>query len=142
MVKYQMKGAMSVDNSFEFEREFTTDEEVEAMIEGLLNFIGEQVEEEDNKNAVINPKKAQMVLSTYKLLKYLTKGSGAKVTYALNEPYKSMGSVSVVGKNLIFDNAEWFMAAVKMSSNFNVYPKTNGTVQMDFTFHGLTIPLE
>lgn len=133
---------MCMDNSFEFEREFMTDEEVEEMLDGLLTIVGEQAKNEDDRNAIINPKKAQMVLCTYKLLKYLTKGSGAKVTYALNEPYKSMGSVSVIGKNLTFNNIKWFMAAVRMSSNFNVYPKTNGTVQMDFTFHGLTIPLE
>ena len=75
-------------------------------------------------------------------MKYLTKGTNAKVTYALNEPYKSMGSVSIVGKELTFSNPKWFMIAVRLASNFNVYPKTNGTVQMDFTFHGLTISLD
>ena len=30
------------------------------------------------------------------------------------------------------------MKAVELASNFEVYPKTDGTVQMDFTFHGLT----
>lgn len=133
---------MWMDNNFDFEKEFITDEEVEEALAGLLNFIGEQVTEENSKTAIINKPKAQMVLCTYKLLKYLTKGSSAKVTYALNEPYRSMGSVSVVGKDLVFNNSKWFTAAISMASNFNVYPKTNGTVQMDFTFHGLTIPLE
>lgn len=72
------------------------------------------------------------------MLKYLTKGTKAKVTYALHEPYKSMGVVSVVGSDLLFRNTEWFMKAVELASNFEVYPKTDGTVQMDFTFHGLT----
>ena len=79
---------------------------------------------------------------TYKILKYLTKGTKAKVTYVLNEPYKSMGCVSVIGKELTFSNPKWFMIAVKLSSNFNVYPKTDGTAQMDFTFHGLTVSLD
>ena len=133
---------MRMVNNLDFEKEFMSDAEVEEMLESLTNLIGEQDENEDNRTSIINPRKLQAVLYTYKVLKYLTKGTNAKVTYALNEPYKSMGSVSIVGKELTFSNPKWFMIAVKLAANFNVYPKTNGTVQMDFTFHGLTIPLD
>lgn len=126
----------------EFESEFASDEEVEEMLDSLLEDIGEQIEEEENRDCIVKPDKVRAVLYTYKLLKYLTKGSKAKVTYKLNEPYRSMGSVSVCGKNISFNKPEWFMAAVRVSSNFNTYVKTNGTVQMDFTFHGLTTPIE
>lgn len=126
----------------EFENDFTSDEEVEAMLDSLLMSTAEQIEAEENRDCIIRPDKLKAVLYTYKLLKYLTKNSNAKVTYALNEPYRSMGSVSVCGKELSFDKPEWFMAAVRLSSNFNTYMKTNGTVQMDFTFHGLTTTLE
>ncbi len=127
-------------SNLDFEKEFMSDAEVEEMLDGLIDLIEGQ--SEDNSIAVINPRKIQAVLYTYKVLKYLTKGTGAKVSYVLNEPYKSMGSVSVCGKNLTFSNPKWFMVAVKLASNFNVYPKTNGTVQMDFTFHGLTVTLD
>lgn len=130
-----------MENCFEFEKEFMTDKEVEEMLENLLNFVGEQVEEQDNSDAILNVPKAKILMYTYKMLKYLTRGSGAKVSYELNSPYKSMGSVSVVGKNLSFKNTKWLIAATKLASNFNVYPKTNGTVQMDFTFHGMTVPM-
>ena len=131
-----------MENCFEFEKEFMTDDEVEAMLENLLDFVGGQAEEQDNRNAVLNIPKAKILMCTYKILKHLTKGSGAKVSYELNSPYKSMGSVSVVGKNISFKNSKLFTTAANLASNFNVYPKTNGTVQMDFTFHGLTIPLD
>lgn len=133
---------MRMVNNLDFEKEFMSDAEVEEMLESLTDLIGEQAENEDNRTSIINPRKVQAVLYTYKVLKYLTKGTNAKVTYALNEPYKSMGSVSIIGKELTFSNPKWFMVAVKLASNFNVYPKTNGTVQMDFTFHGLTISLD
>ena len=133
---------MRMVSNLDFEKEFMSDSEVEEMLESLTDLIGEQAENEDNKTSIINPKKVQAVLYTYRVLKYLTKGTNAKVIYALNEPYKSMGSVSIVGKELTFSNPKWFMVAVKLASNFNVYPKTNGTVQMDFTFHGLTISLD
>ena len=129
-------------NELGFDNEFTSPEEVEEMLNSLTELIGEQAENENNRTAIINPDKIKGVLYTYKVLKYLTKGTEAKVTYKLNEPYRSMGSVNVVGKNLTFSKPEWFMVAVKLASNFNVYPKTDGTVRMDFTFHGLTTTLE
>lgn len=129
-------------NNFDFEEEFMSDEEVDEMLESLTDLIDEQAENEGSRTSITDPKKAQVVLYTYKVLKYLTKGTKAKVTYALNEPYKSMGSVSVAGKELTFSDSKLFMVAVKLADNFNVYPKTNGTVQMDFTFHGLTISLD
>ena len=130
-----------IDN-LDFENEFISDEEVDETIESLIDLAEEQTEARDNEISIMNPKRVQAVLYTYKILKYLTRGAKTKVTYELNEPCKSMGSVSIIGKELTFSNPEWFMVAVKLSSNFNVYPKTDGTVQMDFTFHGLTMPFD
>ena len=123
---------------FNFDEEFTTDEEVETMLDAIVATVGEEIFIDDNKTSLINPFKIQQVLYTYKILKYLTKGTGAKVTYELHSPFKSMGSVTISGKNLVFRKTEWFMKAVELSANFEVYPKTNGTVEMNFTFHGLT----
>lgn len=130
------------NENLEFAEAFGVDGEMEEMQESLINLIGEQVAMEEFKTALINPMKVKAVLCTYKLLKYITKGSKAKVTYELNKPYKSMGSVTVIGKELSFNKPEWFVAVAKLASNVNVYPKTNGTVQMDFTFHGLTTTIE
>lgn len=126
-----------------FDTEFMTDEEVEQMLDSLVTTVAEEVTFDDSKTSIINPYKIQQVLYTYKVLKYLVKGiKGANVSYELHEPYRSMGSVSVVGKDLVFRQPEWFMKAVELSNNFEAYPKTDGSVQMDFTFHGLTKPLD
>lgn len=131
------------NEGLDFDTEFMTDDEVEQMLDSIVLPIAEKAEKEDNKNSVINPHRIQHVLYTYKVLKYLAKDTkGAKVSYELHEPYKSMGSVSVVGKNLIFRKPEWFMQAVELANNFEAYPKTDGTVQMNFGFHGLTKPFE
>lgn len=130
-------------NEFDFESEFTSDEEVEEMIDSLVIAVGGAIMEEDSKTAVVNPYKVQQVAYAYKMLKYLTKGmKGVSVSYVLHKPFKSMGSVSVVGKNLEFRKPDWFIRAVSLASNFDVYPKTDGTVKMDLTFHGLTKSIE
>ena len=127
--------------NLDFEKDFLTDEEIEEMFDNIMSVINEQ-NEGVSTTLVTKPDRVQDVLYTYKVLKYLTKGTNAKVTYELHKPYVSMGNVSVCGNNLAFTKTKWFIVAVKLASNFNVYPKTNGTVQMDFTFHGLTTTLE
>ena len=131
------------NEEFDFDTEFMTDEEVEEMLDSIVLAAAEQAAAEDSKPSIINPHRIQRVLYTYKVLKYLTKDvGGTKVSYELHEPYKSMGSVSIAGKNLVFRKPEWFMKAVELADNFEAYPKTDGTVQIDFTFHGLTVPIE
>ncbi len=131
------------NEDFGFDTEFMTDEEVEEMIDFLAVSLGEQIEAGHAKTSIINIRQIQKVSYVYKVMKYLTKGqSGVKVERALHAPYHSIGYVSVVGKHLTFRKPEWFMRAVEFSNNFEIYPKTNGTVQMNFTFHGLTTPIE
>lgn len=126
----------------EFEIEFNSDEEVWEMLDNVVVTVGEAVMVDESKPAVLNPIKIQQMQFAYGVLKYLTKGTGAKLTYALNEPFKSMGSISVEGKNLTFTNAEWFARAAEFASNTEVYPLTNGSVKMTLTFHGLVRPIE
>lgn len=125
----------------DFNEEFHTDEEVEEMFNNIISMIKE-TEDTGSKISIVNPNKVQEVLYTYMVLKYLTKGTNAKVTYELYAPFDSVGSVTVSGKNLAFRKPDWFIKAIELSSNFEVYPKTNGTVEMNFTFHGLMKPIK
>lgn len=132
-----------MDNyNLDFDTEFMRDDEVEEMLDNLVTTVCDEIEIEDSKTSVINPVRVQQVLYTYKVMKYLTKGTKSEVKYVLHEPFKSVGYVSVTGSNLEFRNAGWFVKAVELASNFEVFPKTNGTVEMNFTFHGITRPIE
>lgn len=134
---------MSENENYGFDTEFMTDEEVENMLDSIVTTVGDAVADNDRKTSFVNVYKIQQVLYVYKVMKYLTKGqSGVKISYELYKPFNSMGYVSVIGKKIVFRKPEWFMKAVELSNNFEVYPKTNGTVQMNFTFHGLTTPIE
>ncbi len=53
-----------------------------------------------------------------------------------------MGSVSVTGKHIDMKTVVWLVRSAELASNFEVYPKTDGTVCMTFPFHGLTRPIE
>lgn len=126
----------------EFEIEFHSDEEVWAMLDNVVVTVGEAIAADESKPAVLNPIKIQQMQFSYGVIKYLTQNTDAKMSYALNEPFKSMGSISVEGKNLAFTNSEWFARACEFASNTEVYPLTNGKVKLTLTFHGLVRPVE
>ena len=126
----------------EFEIEFHSDEEVWAMLDNVVVTVGEAIAVDENKPAVLNPIKIQQMQFSYGVIKYLTQNTDAKMSYALNEPFKSMGSISVEGKNIAFTNSEWFARACEFASNTEVYPLTNGKVRLTLTFHGLVRPVE
>ena len=127
------------DNQFEIE--FGSDEEIDDMLDGIVAAIGGQVLEDESKRAIINPIKIKQMQFAYGVMQYLTKGTNARVSYSMHEPFKSMGSVSIEAKVISFANAEWFARAAEFASNTEVYPLANGKVRMTLTFHGLVRPI-
>ena len=97
-----------------------------------------QIEEEENTPALVNPDKMLQIQAAYRILKQVSKDTGAKVTYELHKPFVSMGSVSIVGKSVSFKNPEWLVRLSKLASNVDIYPRADGKIVIDFTFHGLT----
>ena len=129
-------------NGFDFNTEYANEEEMNAELDAIVLALGEQVEEDESRTSVLNPIRMREILHTYKAMKYIARGSSAKVTYKLHQPYQSMGSVSVTGKDIRLRDPENFIRASRFASNVEVYPKTDGTVCLTLTFHGLTVPIE
>lgn len=126
------------ETPFDFDKEFESEEEAMASVDEVIMEIANDVSKDEDGTSVIIPERVEHVETAYKALRFIAKGKNVDVTYELNEPYTSMGSVTVVGKEVIITNPVLFAKVASMASNFEVYPKTNGTVQMNFTFHNLT----
>lgn len=126
----------------DFDTEFMTDDEVEEMMDALVLAMAEQIADDESRTSILNPDRLKEMQFTYKAMKYMFRDTNAKVSYKLHEPFQSMGSVSVTGKDIDIRKAKWFFKAVELASNFEAYPKTDGTVCMTFTFHNLTVPIE
>ena len=125
-----------------FNTEFMSDQEVLDMLDTIVYTVGEAVEEDENRVQMLSENRLRQMQFTNAVLKYLTKGTDAVISHKLNQPFKSMGSILVEGKELCFTNAEWLARAAEFASNVDIYPLTNGKVRMTFTFHGLTVPIE
>ena len=126
---------------YDFDSEFQSDEEIEAALDEMVMVLAEDIIRDESTPSIVNPYRMEHLLYVYKYMKYITKGTSVVVTKKVHEPFASMGSVSVTGKIIKFGKMSWFMRAVQVASNFEVYPKANGDVCMTFTFHGLTKPL-
>lgn len=125
-----------------FAGEYGDEEAVDEAMEALSLALAEMVAEDESRTSVLNPFRLKQLSVTYKIMRFLMRGSSAKVTYRLHEPYQSMGSVSVTGKSVVIRDPIRFIQTAALASNFEAYPKTDGTVCLTFTFHNLTTPIE
>lgn len=121
-----------------FDKTFLTDEDLEQSMDDFLEAISQELEDEDWNTTVLDIQKSKQIQFAYSVLKYLTRGSDAVVSYKLNEPFKTMGSVSVEGKSIEIYQPEWFARVAEFASNTEVYPLAKNRVRITFTFHGLT----
>ncbi len=123
-----------------FEKNFSPSEEEMQAIDALISKIGDEI----NKNSitVLDPVRLEQIKFCYAVLQYIKTSKDATVSYKLNEPFNTTGSVSIEGPVLEFNNSEWFARAAEFASNMEVYPLTNGNVRLTFTFHGLTKPIK
>lgn len=129
-----------MEQNFDFQ--FTSEEDIQHLLDGFVEGMQDMVAEDEGKTTIINPLRLAQIKFTYSVMKYLTRDTDAEVTYKLNEPFKTMGSVSVEGKVLEFAGSKWFARAAEFASNTEVYPLAKNCVRLTFTFHGLTAPIE
>lgn len=120
---------------------FENEEQMTKAFDKIVNPIAELIAIDEAKPGILVPGRVAQMQFCLGVMRYLTKGLDSEVFYKMNEPFKSMGSVSVVGRKLQFTNAEWFSRAAEFASNTEVYAMADGRVKLTFTFHGLTKPL-
>lgn len=89
------------------------------------------------KNPDTDKARICQMLYSYLALRHITKGRNVKVKYELFEPSKNMGYISVTGRKIDYQNSKVFKTVTALATNFEAYQKTNGTVQLNFTFHKL-----
>ncbi len=120
---------------------FGKEEEMTTAFDKIVAPVAEQIAIDEAKPGIMVPGRIAQIRFCLGVMRFLTKGTDAEVSYKLNAPFKSMGSVSVVGSSLKFTDAEWFSRAAEFASNTEVYAMDDGRVKLTFTFHGLTKPM-
>ena len=119
-----------------------SDEEVDELLDSIVESIGEQLLEEDEQPKMLNFAQMDRIRFCHAVMKALTVNMDARVTYKLQKPFKSMGSVTVECKEFACNNALWFSRMAEFADNTEIYPLTDGNIRMTMTFHNLTVPVE
>ena len=114
------------------------DEEADAVILAL----GEIIQAEDSKAAIINPQKIAQMKLCYELIQKLLVSPDVELSYHLHEPFKSTGSIILEADKFIFRHPKILRFVSMLASNMECYPVVNGRVRIAFAFDGLTIPIE
>lgn len=122
------------------EGDMFVDEDIE--FDAVVEAYNEAMARQEVGVSVLDFAKLSKMDAMHRIMRAIVSGKKASVSYELNEPYASMGSVSVEGKQIVIEYPKLFALVMEAASNFNVYPKTNGTVHIDFTFNGLTRKVE
>ena len=113
--------------------------EMEQALDEVVQSFGGKIMEEDARLQIANAERMKQMAFTYEVLKNLLSGQNISLTYKVNEPFKSTGSITIEGKELVFDDTKWFAVASEFADNFEVYPLRNGKLRMAFAFHNLTV---
>lgn len=121
----------------DFDTDFESDEDAEEALDAFIEATAELLEENEGVPYIIIPERIKLVMGTYHVLKYMLRGTGAKVTYGLNKPSVRMGFVTVEGRDIEFKHPEWLLKILNVTNVFDVYPKTNGNILIDFTFNNI-----
>ena len=104
--------------------------------------VGQEILDEENKPMLLNPARLTQMQFVYAVLKKYALANDAIVTYKLNEPFTSMGSVTIEGEDFILNSPKWFARAAEMASNVEIYTLENENIRITFTFHEYAKPIE
>lgn len=93
----------------------------------------------DDGVSIINPSRCKVFAGVYKILSDHLRGNGIKMSYALCEPLSNMAYILVTGPSIRFDNTEMVVDALRSADVVEVYVKTDGRVELEVTFYGITV---
>lgn len=115
-------------------KKIKSEEEALAVLDAI---IAEMPSGDSSGQTVTDKESEERIKAACDVMKQITKGKEVRVSYELNTPYNGMGFITVVGSRIDISNPILFSKIMEISSNLEVYPKTNGDIQMNFTFHNL-----
>ncbi len=87
---------------------------------------------------IADPRKIAEVNAAYEALKTTLVGVDLVMSFAQNVPFVGTATIHVRGKEIEVSNQKQFTQVCKLTSTFEVTPYLDGTVEMNFTFYGLT----
>lgn len=107
-----------------------------------VDALAKAIDAQESQPCIINDERVEVVRDTYKRLRKMFRGSGVDITCQLHEPFKSMGSICLIGTSIECKDSKVFAEIIRSADATEVYPLTDGRVKLDLTFRGLTVKIK
>lgn len=90
----------------------------------------------------VNAENIKEMMSVYENLKDVVTGEDITFSIKHDNVFISSGDITIVGKSIIIKDTKVFAAIAGFADVYNMYPRTDGMVEMDFTFYNLANPIK
>lgn len=91
-----------------------------------------------NYAEIINDERMQEFCAAVEIAKKISSKTGMKLSVKPGSVFKNIPCIRLTGKRFVMTETEEFLNLMSAASNIDVYPKTDGMIVVDFTFHGMT----
>lgn len=116
----------------------TNEERAERELDAIMRKVADAIFADEAGTQIVDPKRMREFLACGEVMKKLFQGRGNKVQVVPHDDFPSVGTIRVFTKQLSISDPLLFYEAASLSSNYEIYPKLDGTVVLALTFYGLT----
>lgn len=120
------------------DREYPAEGDAEQALADLMKKVWKAIVEDESGISVQDPKRMEEFLTCRRVLKTVLRGDGLKMNAIPHDDFPSVGTISITAKYLNVTNPALFAKACALASNYEMYPKLDGTVVFNLTFYGMT----
>ena len=107
------------------------------MKDNIVKFLKLSLFKKGNENPVFDNKKIDRIIEAIVLLKKWSCDNYQILEIGVD--YGDIVSISLIGEDIIINDMSKFSEICSFASNMEIYPRTDETVVIDFTFHNILI---
>lgn len=113
------------------------DDEEDREFDALIEIFREAQENSHGAVYVANPRRVREFIECESFLRRMFKDTGATIEVVPNDGGGSIGVIRVLTKTINIRNTAGFVRAVRLASNYEIYPRTDGKMMFALIFYGM-----
>ncbi len=110
----------------------------EEIDDDLIMGLGLMMAAVDSLPADVDEERVELVELVCEMMRKLVDGQDAVVNFSVHHPLRSCGSVTIMARELTFENTPLLVRLASMGDDFEVLPRTDDRVELVIGFEGLT----
>ena len=104
----------------------------------ILSSVAEIIENEESGVSFANAQRVGEFYACGEMIRYALDGDGIDISVIAHDKFASVGTIRVIGRRFSVTDTQLFAKALRMASNYELYPRLDGALVLALTFYGLT----